>query len=167
MKQKRYLIPAVQEGLLFLLLSGWLMWYSLDAHGRSYIRDWAQSPSLFPLTVAALLGVLALITLCRGLWSAQAEGKASPKHAVQVLILLALSLAYYGALAVIELPYMAVTVCSMTFTFSAFELATAVFLLLMMLYLGVRSKPVLVALPLGMTLFLSVMFRTLLHVLLP
>ena len=78
-----------------------------------------------------------------------------------------MSLAYYFALSLINLPYMAVTIGSLTFALSAFEVATVVFLAAMMFYLGVRRKTVLVFVPVGASVFLSVMFRTLLRVLLP
>jgi len=166
MKQKRYLVPAVQEGTLILLLGGWLMWYSVDAYNHSYIKDWTQSPSLCPLIVAVLLAILGLVILGQGLKEDEpASGRGG--RAREVFSLLGMSLAYYLALSVIRLPYLAVTLGTLSFAFSTFELATVVFLAAMMFYLGVRSKPVLIALPLGMTAFLSVMFRTLLHVLLP
>lgn len=167
MKTKCWLNKAVQEGILFLLLSGWLIAYSLDTYRKSYIKDWTQSPSLFPLIVAVLLGILALITLVRGFRESRNEADAAGKNGGRVLVLLGMSLAYDLVLAFQKLPYMAVHVFSLTLTFSVFEPATVVFLLAMMVYLGVRSKPVLIAVPLGVTLFLSVMFRTLLHVLLP
>lgn len=165
MKQKRYLVPAVQEGLLLLLLSGWLLWYSIDAYNHSYIKDWAQSPSLFPVIVAGLLALFGAIILRQGLGeSAQAKGRGRTR---EVLILMGMSLAYYLALSVIELPYMALTIGGFTLALSTFELATAVFLAAMMFYLGVRNKAVLCLVPVGASAFLSIMFRTLLRVLLP
>ena len=166
MKQKRYLVPAVQEGTLILLLGGWLMWYSVDAYNHSYIKDWAQSPSLFPLVVAGLLALLGVVILGQGL-KEEAPASGQGGRVREVILLLGMSLAYYLALSVIRLPYLAVTLGTLSFAFSTFELATVVFLAAMMFYLGVRSRPVLIALPLGMTAFLSVMFRTLLHVMLP
>jgi len=166
MKQKRYRIPAVQEGTLLLLLGGWLLGYSIDAYNHSYIKDWAQSPSLFPLVVAGLLALLGVVILGQGL-KEEAPASGQGGRVREVILLLGMSLAYYLALSVIRLPYLAVTLGTLSFAFSTFELATVVFLAAMMFYLGVRSKPVLIALPLGMTAFLSVMFRTLLHVLLP
>ena len=65
------------------------------------------------------------------------------------------------------MPYLAVTVFSLTLTLSTFEVATFVFLLVMMLYLGVKNRGVLAIAPLATTVFLSIMFRTLLRVLLP
>lgn len=167
--KKRILNHSMQEGIFFLLLSGWLLWYSLDAYRSSYIKDWAQSPSLFPVLVSALLALFGVIILRQGLRERDHQAQAAAKggNALQVLVLLAMSLGYYLALAVIDLPYMAMNIGSLTFTLSTFEVTTVVFLLVMMLYLGVRSKPVLIGVPIGASVFLSVMFRTLLRVLLP
>ena len=168
MKHKRILNHAMQEGLAFLLLAGWLLWYSLNAYKTSYIKDWTQSPSLFPVLISALLALFGVIILRQGIRERSEEtAPAKGGNALQVLILLGLSLAYYLALSVIDLPYMAMTIGTLTFTLSTFEVSTAVFLLVMMFYLGVRSKPVLILVPIGSSAFLSVMFRTLLRVLLP
>jgi len=170
MEKKRIISHAMQEGLFFLLLGGWLMHDSLAAYGRSYIKDWAQSPSLFPALVSGLLMLFGVILLSRGLRERGEKHQEEQKkggNALRVLILLAMSLAYYFALAVIRLPYAGFTVGSLAFAFSAFEPATVVFLAAMMAFLGVRSKRVLIMVPVGTSLFLSVMFRTLLRVLLP
>lgn len=166
MKKKCVLNHAMQEGLILILLGGWLLWYSLDAYQHSYIKDWAQSPSLFPVIVSSLLGVFGVIIFRQGL-SARGEAGEKAGHAGQAAALLGLSLLYYLALSVIRLPYMAFTVGSLTFALSVFEAATAVFLAAMMAFLSVRSKAVLVLVPIGSSAFLSVMFRTLLRVLLP
>ena len=164
--KKRILNSAMQEGLALLLLGGWLLFYGLEAYSKSYIKDWAQSPSLFPVIVSGLLMLFGVIILRQGLRErGAAAGKAG--HTGQVLVLLLMSLAYYLALSVIRLPYLGVTIASLTFAFSTFEAATIVFLAAMMAYLGVRSKRVLVLVPVCSSLFLSVMFRTLLRVLLP
>ena len=164
--KKRILNSAMQEGLALLLLGGWLLFYGLDAYSKSYIKDWAQSPSLFPVIVSGLLMLFGVIILRQGL---RERGAAADKagHTGQVLILLFMSLAYYLVLSVIRLPYLGVTIASLTFAFSTFEAATIVFLAAMMAYLGVRSKRVLVLVPVCSSLFLSIMFRTLLRVLLP
>lgn len=167
MKQKYYLNHAVQEGVFFLLLGGSLLFYSLDSYSKSFNKDWTQSPSLFPVVVSVLMGLLAIIVLAGGIREKNAQAAAAKGNTKQVLIILGMSLLYYLALAVIKMPYLAVTAFSLTFTLSTFEVATCVFLLVLMLYLGVRSKPVLIAVPVGSTVFLSIMFRTLLRVLLP
>ena len=106
MKKKCWFNKAVQEGILFLLLSGWLIAYSLDAYRKSYIKDWTQSPSLFPLIVAVLLGVLALITLVRGFWESRDDVNAAGKNGGRVLVLLGMILVYVLVLAVLKLPYL-------------------------------------------------------------
>ena len=66
MKKKCGFNHAMQEGLFLLVLGGWLLWYSLDAYQHSYIKDWAQSPSLFPVIVACLLGLFGVILFRQG-----------------------------------------------------------------------------------------------------
>lgn len=166
MKKKCVLNHGMQEGLLLFLLGGWLLWYSLDAYRNSYIKDWTQSPSLFPVIVACLLGLFGVIIFRQGIRARDAETKKGG-HVLPVAVLLGMSLVYYLALAVIDMPYLAVTVGSLTLALSVFEVATVVFLAAMMLYLGVRNKAVLVLVPIGTSVFLSIMFRTLLRVLLP
>lgn len=167
MKKKFQFNTAMQEGVFFLLVSGWLVYYSLDAYNKSFNKDWAQSPSLFPLAVALMLGLLAVLLLTEGVRKAPEETQKGKGQTVQVLVLLGMIALYYAALCYVKLPYIGVTVAGMTLSLSTFELATAVFLLGMMLYLGVRGKAVLCAVPIGATAFLSIMFRTLLRVLLP
>ena len=166
MKKKFGLNHAMQEGLLLLVLGGWLLWYSIDAYQHSYIKDWAQSPSLFPVIVSCLIGLFGVIIFSQGVTAKETE-KGKGGQAMQVLVLLGLSLAYYFALSAIDMPYLALTLGSVTLALSAFEVATVVFLAAMMFYLGVRSKAVLVFVPVGASVFLSIMFRTLLRVLLP
>jgi len=166
MKKKCGLTHGMQEGALLLLLGGGLLWYSIDAYRHSYIKDWLQSPSLFPVIIACSLGFFGVIIFIQGLKAKETENKKSG-NTRQVLVLLGMSLAYYIALSVIDLPYMALTIGSLSFALSVFELATVVFLAAMMFYLGVRNKAVLVLVPIGASVFLSVMFRTLLRVLLP
>ena len=74
---------------------------------------------------------------------------------------------YYAALAFIKVPYVTIGILSFAYTFSTFEVVTIVFLIAMMTFMGVRKIPVLVFVPIGTTLFLSLAFRTFLHVLLP
>ena len=77
MKKKCVLNQAMQEGLLLLLLGGWLLWYSIDAYQHSYIKDWLQSPSLFPVIVSCVLGLLGVIVFSQGLMTKEeAKGKA-------------------------------------------------------------------------------------------
>ena len=167
MKQKTLLNHALQEGLLFLLLGGALLHYGIDSHSKSFNKDWTQSAYLFPVIVALLLCALAVMLLVQGVRQANEQQRVAGGESRRVLVVLALTLLYYVALAVVRLPYLAVTVFSLTLTLSTFEVATLVFLLVMMLYLGVKNRKVLAIAPLATTAFLSVMFRTLLRVLLP
>ena len=167
MKQKTLQNYALQEGLLFLLLGGALLHYGLDSHSKSFNKDWTQSAYLFPVIVAVLLCALAVLLLVQGVRQTNARQRAAGGESRRVGVVLALTLAYYLALAAVRLPYLAVTVFSLTLTLSTFEVATFAFLLVLMLYLGVRSRKVLLSVPLATTVFLSVMFRTLLRVLLP
>lgn len=84
-----------------------------------------------------------------------------------VVIALVLCVLYYMALAFLKIPYITVGILSFQYTFSTFEVVTLVFLGAMMGYMGVRKPLILTLVPLGTTLFLSIAFRTLLHVLLP
>ena len=84
-----------------------------------------------------------------------------------VVIALILCVLYYAALAFIKVPYVTIGILSFAYTFSTFEVVTIVFLIAMMIFMGVRKIPVLVFVPIGTTLFLSLAFRTFLHVLLP
>ena len=84
-----------------------------------------------------------------------------------VVIALILCAIYYAALAFIKIPYITIGILSFAYTFSTFEVVTIVFLIAMMIFMGVRKIPVLVFVPIGTTLFLSLAFRTFLHVLLP
>ena len=162
---------ALQEGVLLLLLCGALVWYSLDGYTRAFNKDWSQSPYLFPVILGGLLGILGLLTLLGGLRrggkAAAPEKKHVPGGALRVLTVLGLSLLYYAALALVKLPYLAVTLGSVTLRFSTFEAATLLFVAGLMAYMGVRRRKLLVLVPIGTTVFLSVMFRSLLHVILP
>lgn len=158
---------SLQEGVLFLLTGGALLRYGLDSHSKSFNKDWTQSAYLFPVIVAVLLCVLAAMLLVQGIRLADAQQHAARGEGRRVLAVLGLTLAYYVALAFVKMPYLAVTVSSLTLSLSTFEVATFVFLLVLMLYLGVRSWKVLASVPLATTVLLSIMFRTLLRVLLP
>ena len=167
MKHKYLQNHALQEGVLLLAGGGALLRYGLDSHSKSFNKDWTQSAYLFPVIVALLLGLLAVLLIVQGIRRTDAQQTGAAGENRRVLVVLALTLAYYAALALVKLPYLAVTIASLTFSLSVFEVATFAFLLVMMLYLGVRSRGVLAVVSLATTVFLSVMFRTLLHVLLP
>ena len=167
MKQKCLHNHSLQEGVFFLLMGGALLRYGIDSHSKSFNKDWTQSAYLFPVIVALLLCALAVTLLVQGVRQVNEQRRAAGGESHRVLVVLALTLLYYAALALVRMPYLAVTVFSLTLTLSTFEVATFVFLLVMMLYLGVKNRRVLAIAPLATTVFLSIMFRTLLRVLLP
>ena len=91
----------------------------------------------------------------------------SGENLSRVVLTLILCGGYYLALANLKIPYITIGIFSFMYTFSTFEVATVVFLAAMMGFMGVRKPFILVLVPLGTTLFLSIAFRMLLHVLLP
>jgi len=174
MKHKSFWNHSVQEGCFFLLLGGALLWHGLDSHHKGFNQDWSQSPYLFPVLVALMMGALAISLMGQGLRDAQTEEKEmnAPRpdtfqYTIQVLVVLGMALLYYLSLAVLKIPYITFGILSWSLTISNFEVMTVVFMFAMMLYLGVRKIPVLVLVPVGTSLFLSVTFRAMLHVLLP
>lgn len=172
MKQGKRWNHEIQEGCFFLLAGGALLWHGLDSHHKGFNQDWSQSPYLFPVLVAVLMGILAASLIGQGMYDAKAGGEAAKTSGekpctMQVLTVLGLALLYYLALAVLKIPYITFGILSYSLTISNFEVITVVFLFVMMLYLGVRKIPVLLLVPVGTSLFLSVTFRAMLHVLLP
>lgn len=163
----------LQEGLFFLILSSALLWYSLDSYNKAFNKDLAQSPYLFPGLVSLIFVALAFSLIYQGVkqWSANADSEQGKtlngKGFRQVIIILAISLLYYLAMAILKIPYITFGILTYSLTISNFEVVTMVFLIVMMLYLGVRKVRILVFLPLFITLFLSIAFRAMLHVLLP
>ncbi len=172
---KKKIHSLIIEGILFCGGGLGLLSYSLVSYGKAFNKDWAQSPYLFPLIVGLALMGLSAWLIGEGVLAMkreQAEGT-SPKKAPSgarfrwVLIAMLLCAAYYLALAELKVPYITIGIFSFLYTFSTFEVVTVVFLVAMMIFMGVRKPLVLVLVPIGTTLFLSIAFRTLLHVLLP
>lgn len=165
------------EGIVFCGSGLGLLSYSLSSYGKAFNKSWAQSPYLFPLIVSFGLIVLSIWLIGEGLRASKKTGTA-PDQAAQiavppsdkirsVVVVLVICVLYYAALAFLKIPYITVGVLSFQYTFSTFEVVTLVFLGAMMGYMGVRKPAVLLLVPVGTTLFLSIAFRALLHVLLP
>lgn len=175
------------EGIIFCGSGLLLLSYSLISYNKAFNKEWGQSPYLFPLIVALALIGLSVWLMCEGAKAMKRpEGSGNPVRArdeekgnsgetavlpsvkirgvVTTLVLCAL---YYAALAFLKIPYITVGILSFQYTFSTFEVVTLVFLGAMMAYMGVRKPLLLTLVPVGTTLFLSIAFRTLLHVLLP
>jgi len=95
------------------------------------------------------------------------NGAGSHKKLVAVLSVLLLCVLYYVILGEVSIPRVTIGILSFSITISIFEVATVVFLIAMMAFMGVRKVPVLILVPVCTSLFLSIAFRTCLHVMLP
>lgn len=172
---KNKIHSLIVEGVLFCGSGLGLLSYSLVSYGKSFNKSWAQSPYLFPLIVGAAMTGLSFWLMGEGILAAGrakepktiGNGRVSGENFCRVVLTLVLCGAYYLALASLKIPYITIGIFSFLYTFSTFEVATVVFLAAMMGFMGVRKPLILVFVPLGTTLFLSVVFRMLLHVLLP
>ena len=136
------------EGLLFLVLSLALLWHALMSH-RGLAMGWELSPYLFPLLIALLLLGLSL-ALIRAGFQPDADKPAKKPKWQPVAVTAGAALLY-----ALLMPRL------------GFVLATACFLLGMLLYLGERRPLVLALLPLGFSAAVYLVFGRLLHVMLP
>lgn len=174
---KNKIHSLIVEGIVFCGSGLVLLSYSLSSYAKGFNKSWAQSPYLFPLIVALAMIGLSLWIVGEGVTAMKKEAAVPNDRKVSkaektetrrwVVIALILCVLYYAALAFINVPYVTIGILSFAYTFSTFEVVTIVFLIAMMIFMGVRKIPVLVFVPIGTTLFLSLAFRTFLHVLLP
>lgn len=174
---KNKIHSLIVEGIVFCGSGLVLLSYSLSSYAKGFNKSWAQSPYLFPLIVALAMIGLSLWIVGEGVTAMKKEAAVPNDRKVSkaektekrrwVVIALILCVLYYAALAFVNVPYVTIGILSFAYTFSIFEVVTIVFLIAMMIFMGVRKIPVLVFVPIGTTLFLSLAFRTFLHVLLP
>lgn len=174
---KNKIHSLIVEGIVFCGSGLVLLSYSLSSYAKGFNKSWAQSPYLFPLIVALAMIGLSLWIVGEGVTAMKKEAAVPNDRKVSkaektekrrwVVIALILCVLYYAALAFINVPYVTIGILSFAYTFSTFEVVTIVFLIAMMIFMGVRKIPVLVFVSIGTTLFLSLAFRTFLHVLLP
>ena len=174
---KNKIHSLIVEGFVFCGSGLVLLSYSLSSYAKGFNKSWAQSPYLFPLIVALAMIGLSLWIVGEGVTAMKKEAAVPNDRKVSkaektekrrwVVIALILCVLYYAALAFVNVPYVTIGILSFAYTFSTFEVVTIVFLIAMMIFMGVRKIPVLVFVPIGTTLFLSLAFRTFLHVLLP
>lgn len=174
MKNKGKINHSIQEGILFFMTGAALLGYAVASYEKAFNKNWSQSPYLFPVMVAAAFMFLAVCLIKEGVSQQKTGGDAASEKPVReegnrkgIGIVLLLCAVYYGVLFYVKMPYITVGIFSFFFTFSTFEVATWIFLIVMMAYMGVRKPLILAAVPLGFTLFLSITFRTMLNVLLP
>lgn len=171
---KNKIHSLIIEGILFCGSGIALLSYSLVSYGKAFNKDWGQSPYLFPMLVGLALIGLSIWLIGEGVQAMKREDKTEEKEKWQssekirwVVTALILCGFYYMSLAWLKIPYITIGIFSFLYTFSTFEIVTVIFLAAMMAFMGVRKPAVLVFVPLGTTLFLSIAFRTMLHVLLP
>ncbi len=92
------------------------------------------------------------------------DSKGKMARVLGVLVLCGL---YYLVLGEVSIPRVTIGILSFSIAISIFEVATVIFLIAMMWFMKVRKVAVLVLVPIGTSLFLSIAFRTCLHVMLP
>lgn len=140
---------ALLEGLCFLTLALALLWHALHSHAHGIPVGWELSPSLFPLLIAMFLLILSLALIREGFHSSAQEDQTALNWRPVVVTVLA-ALAYF-----LLMPRL------------GFVLATACFLVGMMVYLGERRPLPLILLPLCFSAGVYLLFARLLHVMLP
>lgn len=174
---KNKMNSLIMEGIVFCGSGIALLSYSLISYKNAFNKEWAQSPYLFPLIVAIALIGLSLWLIGDGIRQMKTDTAKKEKTEKKtessgekkrwVITAMVLCILYYAALAVLKIPYITIGIFTFMYTFSTFEIVTIIFLIAMMVFMGVRKPAVLAFVPLGTTIFLSLAFRTFLHVLLP
>ena len=140
---------AFFEGCLILLAGAALGWHALNRHAQLARVDWALSPYLFPLLVSMGLFILGILLMQEGM-KPQHQSTKQPLHWPTVVMTIGCALCYF-----------------LLMPFLGFALATALFLLAMLLFLGERRVLMLILLPLVFSAVLYTLFGKLLHVMLP
>lgn len=172
---KNKVSSLIAEGILFCGSGILLLSYSLISYAKAFNKSWRQSPYLFPALVGAALiglsiwimgqGVLAMKRAGNGITlKEKTDSKGKMARVLGVLVLCGL---YYLVLGEVSIPRVTIGILSFSITISIFEVATVIFLIAMMWFMKVRKVAVLVLVPIGTSLFLSIAFRTCLHVMLP
>ena len=172
---KNKVSSLIAEGILFCGSGILLLSYSLISYAKAFNKSWSQSPYLFPVLVGAALiglsiwimgqGVLAMKRVGNGITlKEKTDSKGKMARVLGVLVLCGL---YYLVLGEVSIPRVTIGILSFSITISIFEVATVIFLIAMMWFMKVRKVAVLALVPIGTSLFLSIAFRTCLHVMLP
>jgi len=179
---KNKVSSLIAEGILFCGSGILLLSYSLMSYAKSFNKAWSQSPYLFPALVGAALIGLSVWIMGQGVLEMKRAAAGTAQKAagqpvqdtaktrsklLSVLVVLILCVLYYLVLGEVSIPRVTIGILSFSITISIFEVATVVFLIAMMAFMGVRKMPVLILVPVCTSLFLSIAFRTCLHVMLP
>ena len=163
---KNKVSSLIAEGILFCGSGILLLSYSLISYAKAFNKSWSQSPYLFPALVGAALIGLSIWIMGQGVLALKEKTDSKGKMA-RVLGVLVLCGIYYLVLGEVSIPRVTIGILSFSITISIFEVATVIFLIAMMWFMKVRKVAVLVLVPIGTSLFLSIAFRTCLHVMLP
>ena len=166
---KNKVSSLIAEGILFCGSGILLLSYSLISYAKAFNKSWSQSPYLFPALVGAALIGLSIWIMGQGVLAMKRAGNGitlkektdSKGKMARVLGI------YYLVLGEVSIPRVTIGILSFSITISIFEVATVIFLIAMMWFMKVRKVAVLVLVPIGTSLFLSIAFRTCLHVMLP
>ena len=167
---KNKVSSLIAEGILFCGSGILLLSYSLISYAKAFNKSWSQSPYLFPALIGLSIwimgqGVLAMKRAGNGITlKEKTDSKGKMARVLGVLVLCGI---YYLVLGEVSIPRVTIGILSFSITISIFEVATVIFLIAMMWFMKVRKVAVLVLVPIGTSLFLSIAFRTCLHVMLP
>ena len=172
---KNKVSSLIAEGILFCGSGILLLSYSLISYAKAFNKAWSQSPYLFPALVGAALIGLSIWIMGQGVLAMKRAGNGitlkektdSKGKMARVLGVLVLCGIYYLVLGEVSIPRVTIGILSFSITISIFEVATVIFLIAMMWFMKVRKVAVLVLVPIWTSLFLSIAFRTCLHVMLP
>ena len=168
--QSPYLFPAL-VGAALVGLSVWIMGQGVLAMKRAAAESAAVQNGAAQNSESQSAGTQGGAAQNTGDQNAAAAKMAGSTKSrgklLSILVVLVLCCLYYLVLAEVSIPRVTIGILSLSITISIFEVATVVFLIAMMAFMGVRKVPVLVLVPLGTSLFLSIAFRTFLHVMLP
>lgn len=135
------------DGLIFLAISIFVVYHAFSLHS---FGDWALSPGLFPLILGLVLLIFSLVLIGRGSIGKDEAKRWSSLDWKTTTLSIALSLGY-----ILSLPSF------------HFNISTLIYSVLFLLLLGVRSIPLLLTVPVGLTLSIYYIFGSLLRVVLP
>lgn len=161
------------DGFVFLTSAIALLAYALITYNTSFTKEWSQSPSLFPLIVSLIMVFLSISLIFQELKKIKNENSAEVisdqknTNLKGVAVVFIIILLYYTTMVTIKIPIVTIMISTLAVTLSIFEVATIFLLTVLMWYLGVRKASVLILTSVLSTLFVSIAFRSLLHVLLP
>ena len=159
----------IKDGIFFFVLGIVLGIYCINGYNNSFNHDISQSPYLFPMLIAVFFIILSLSLIYQGVRHTVPidTSKYEQYNFKNLIFFLILSFVYYIFLTIHPLPYITFGFIKFSLTVSNFEIATLIYVLILMYYMGVRNIKLLVLVPLITPIFLSITFRTMLNVLLP